>query len=233
MKKFFAGLRLVLLWAWFAVFALLLIIIMILCHEREDAGLFVVLEILWTAVLIVAGVVCETAAGRIQEIILISKIRGYKRSRLILENETFGRMTFWHYLKSGTLQLLEPKLSGFGEGETELAVCHYHGRECGENFFRVLEQLYSRKDEIRAGLCRCVLGLYASRLREGSMPFDEKYVEQRLPVGRITINLDDAGTLSAVVYLDMNSRIFEPVCTERLTVRAELDCDTGKMKYYS
>lgn len=62
--------------------------------------------------------------------------------------------------------------------------------------------------------------------------FDEKYVEERLHIDKIVINLDDAGALSAEVYIDMNSKIFDPICTERLNVRAELDYDTEEIEYY-
>lgn len=233
MKRFFSVLRTILLWAWFIVFSFLFVMILILqrMHD-EDVGLFVLLEISWIAVLIVVGVVCETVAERIREFFLIRKIRGYKRTKLILENEKFGRMTFWHYLKSGTLQLSEPKLSGFGEEGIDLMVCHYYGKDCEEKILCMLEQIYSEEEEIRTGLYRCVLKLYAFQKANGYYPFDEKYVEDRLHIDKIVINLDDTGTLSAEVYVDMNSKIFDPICTERLNVRAELDYDTEEIGYY-
>ena len=233
MKRFFSVLRTILLWAWFIVFSFLFVMILILrCMHDEDVGLFVLLEISWIAVLIVVGVVCETAAEKIREIFLIWKIRGYKRTKLILENEEFGRMIFWHYLKSGTLQLSKPKLSGFGEDEIELIVCQYYGKDCEEKILCMLKQLYGQEEKIKTGLYRCVLNLFAFQKANGYYPFDEKYVEERLHIVKIVINLDDTGTLSAEVYVDMTSKIFDPICTERLNVRAELDYDTEEIGYY-
>lgn len=63
--------RMILLWAWFIVFVFLSVMIMILQCMHEDVGLFVVLEISWIAALIVVGVVCETVADKIREILLI------------------------------------------------------------------------------------------------------------------------------------------------------------------
>lgn len=224
MKRFLSGMRTVLLWIWFAVFIFLLVIIMVMCEEHQDVRWPVALEIAWAAFFLVAAIVCETAAEKIRHILLIGKIRGYRKTELVLENEKFGRLTFYHYRKSGTLVLKEPKLSGFGEDEIELTVCHYFDRNWEDKFFYMLEQLYSRQEEIRKGLCRCVLKLYET-------PIDEQRIDERLHIKHIVIDLDEMGTEAAVVYVDMNSKVFESVCTERINVSAGLDCDTGEIRY--
>lgn len=211
-------LRTVLLWMWFIVFAFLLIMIRVLMEMHEDCGLFVVLEIVWIAILIAVGWIAESLITAIQKCIHFIKYV----TKVIVEDEKFGRMTFYSDSKYGTIRLLKPRLPSFGKDEVVLTICNY-SEERKDKIFRTLEQVYKDHEKIRKGLCECVLRLYASE-------YITKYVEENLCIDRIVI---DGENFSAEVYVDMNSKAFDRISTERLCVRAYIDFAAGEFEYCS
>lgn len=238
MKRFFKVLRTILLWSWFLIFAFLLVLILILERMGEKVSFFVILEFSWVALLVVVGVVCETAAEKVRKILLIGKTLGFRKTRLTLENETFGRMTFYHYEKSGSLRLARPGLPVFGEKGVGLTICHY-SREREEEIFHMLEMLCSRQDEVKRGLCERVLKLCAEQdvTDDDGVPVDEAYMDGMLRIEEIVVmpgvGADDGSRQYGFVTVsaDRDSRIFHLVCIERLNVAAWLNVDTGEIRY--
>lgn len=238
MKRFFKVLRTVLLWLWFLIFAFLLILIFILERMGEKVGFFVILELSWVALVIVVGVVCETVAEKVRKILVTGKTLGFRKTKLTLENGTFGKMTFYHYEKSGSLRLARPGLPAFGEKGVELTICHY-SREREEEIFRMLELLCSRQDEVKKGLCERVLKLCAEQdvTDDDGVPVDEAYVDEMLCIERIVVmpgvGTDDGSRRQGFVTVsaDRDSYIFHLVCIERLNVAAWMNGDTGEIRY--